>query len=681
MMREIARSFNEGEHLIVEAGTGTGKSIAYLLPSISFSVENNAPVVISTNTINLQDQLIGKDIPDLIQALQRSSGSLADNLRVMQLKGRTNYLCMRKYENLMTSARLSIEEVKLLARVTVWLLSTESGDRAELNLAGNELATWNRLCAQFDERGEGQCKHRLRGTCFLHSARRAAEDSHIIVVNHALLLSDMVSDTKILPPYEHLIIDEAHHLENEATDQLGYVITQWDLLAYLRRFKQDMEGQRTSGLIAWINDCFRGSTVALSRQRQLKSMAEILGSHVDKAQVAAARFFERLRSFIESHTSDQGGYDRNLLLTWSKRTQPGWSRVEIASDDLNSVLKEIADELDRLYIGLEDLSDSKINEYDNLMMELSSLYRWTEELRVRMDASISHPEPESIYWLVIYGQNDGTGIHAAPLSVSRELERSLFSPKECVVLTGATLSTEGNFEYIRGRLGFDDTNELILGAPFDYEKSTMIYLPNDMPYPNGPGYQQEFERILIDICRVSRGRALALFTSHAALRATQAAIQSPLEEEGILVLGHGVDGSPKQLQAAFRENPEAVLLGAASFWEGIDVVGEALSVLVIARLPFNVPTDPVFSARSELFEDPFNQYTIPQAAIRFKQGFGRLIRSKSDRGIVVILDKRLQTKRYGSAFLDSIPQCTVVRGPSRELPSRMEKWLGWDSAG
>jgi len=680
MMREVAQSFNNSEHLIVEAGTGTGKSIAYLLPSVFFALQNGVPVVVSTNTINLQEQLISKDIPDLLHALEQSGNTEVGSLKVMQLKGRTNYLCMKRYETLLASYRLSLDDVKLLARITVWLLSTQTGDRAELKLGGGEFSTWNKLCAQFDEPLQGQCLHRQRGTCFLYQARRAAEDAHLIVVNHALLLSDMVADAKILSPYDHLIIDEAHHLEDEATNQLGSEVTQWDLSSYLSRFKQETEGQRRAGLIAWIDGCFRGSTVALSRQRQLKQLAESLNNHVDRAQLRVAQFIDRLRSFVESHAPDQGGYDRYLLLTWGKRTQPGWSKVEIAWEDLNPVLKDIADDLNRLYTGLEDLIDNKIADYDYLMMELSSLYCRGDELRQQIDSLVSHHESDSIYWLVISGKRNGVELHTAPLSVSSALEKSLFSSMDCVVLTGATLSTEGTFEYIKGRLGLEYVNELLLGAPFDYQTSTMIYLPHDVPSPTSPSYQQEFERTLIELCRVSRGRTLVLFTSHAALRATQAAIQTPLEEEGILVLGHGIDGSPKQLQATFKENPEIVLLGTASFWEGIDIVGDALSVLVIARLPFNVPTDPVFAARSELFDDPFNQYTIPQAAIRFKQGFGRLIRSKNDRGVLVILDKRLQTKRYGSAFLDSIPQCTVVRGSSRELPLKVARWLGWDAA-
>lgn len=678
MMEAVAQALNNNEHLIVEAGTGTGKSIAYLLPSIFFALGNGVPVVISTNTINLQEQLIGKDIPDLLQALELWQNPPVENLRVVQLKGRANYLCLKKYEILRASYRLSLDEAKLLARIMVWLLSTETGDRAELNLGGSELSTWNKLCAQFDEYQEGQCPHRQRGTCFLYRARHAAENAHLIVVNHALLLSDMAADAKILPPHDHLIIDEAHHLEDEATNQLGSQVTQWDLFSYLNRFKQEMEGQRRTGLLAWLDDCFRGSSVALSRQRQLKHLAQSLGNHVDKAQLRVSQFLDRVRDFIESHAADQGGYDRYLLLTWAKRTQPGWSKIEIAWEDLNLVLKDIADDLDRLYLGLEDLADNKVWNYDHLMLELSSLFCRNDELRQQIDSLVSHPEADSIYWLALSGQTNAVELHIAPLSVARILEKSLFSSKDCVVLTGATLSTEGTFEYIRGRLGLEYVSELLLGAPFDYLTSTMIYLPYDIPDPSSTGYQQVLERALIELCRACRGRTLVLFTSHAALRATHAAIQGPLEEEGILVLGQWVDGPPKQLQATLKANAETVLLGTASFWEGIDVVGEALSVLVIARLPFNVPTEPIFAARSELCDDPFNQYTIPQAAIRFKQGFGRLIRSKNDRGALVIFDRRLQTKRYGSAFLDSIPLCTVVRGSSRELPSRVARWLGRD---
>lgn len=675
MMQAVTQALNNSEHLIVEAAPGTGKSMAYLLPLIFFTLENGVPVVISTNTINLQEQLIGKDIPDLLRALELGQNPAVENLRAVQVKGRANYLCLKRYETLQASTRLSLDEVKLLARIRVWLLSTKSGDRAELNLSGGDFSTWNKLCAEVDERLEGQCPHHQQGTCFLYRARQAAESAHLIVVNHALLLSDLVADAKVLPPYDHLVIDEAHHLEEEATKQLGSQVTQWDLFDYLNRFRQETEGQRWTGLLDRLADCFRGSTVALSRRRQLKQLTESLGNHVDKARLRISQFFDRLRDFVERQAFDQREYDRHLRLTWEGRTQPEWSRVEIAWEDLNLALRDIADDLDQLYLGLEDLADNRVSGYDYLMLELSSLLYRDRELRQQIDSLVAHPEADSIYWLTLSGQTDAVSLYTAPLSVGRVLEKSLFSPKDCIILTGATLSTESTFEYIKGRLGLEYTDELLLGAPFDYPRSTMVYIPHNIPEPGSPGYQQTVERVLMELCRACRGRTLVLFTSHAALRATQAAIQAPLEEEGILVLGQGVDGSPKQLLATFKTNPQTVLLGTASLWEGVDVVGEALSVLVIARLPFNVPTEPIFAARSELFDDPFNQYALPQAALRFKQGFGRLIRSKNDRGVMVIVDSRLQTKQYGSAFLDSIPLCTVVRGSSGDLPATVAGWL------
>jgi len=675
MTQAVAQALNQSEHLIVEAGTGTGKSVAYLLPAIFYASQTSVPVVISTNTINLQEQLVGKDIPDLLRALEMEQDPVITDLRAVQVKGRANYICLKRYESLRASDSLSVDEARLLARIKVWLQSTQSGDRSELNLSGNEFPIWSRLCAEFDERLEAQCPHHQRGTCYLYKARQAAESAHLIVINHALLLSDMVSENKVLPPYSHLVIDEAHHLEEGATRQLGYQITQRDLNDHFNHFKQEVGGQRSTGLLSWLNDCFRGSNVALSRQRQVRQIAEALGEEVEKARLRSTRFFDKLREFMENHASDQGEYDRNLRLTHSSRAQPGWSRVEIAAEDLNLTLNAIADGLEQLYTSLEDLGENNVAGYDYLIIELSTLLFQTKELSQRLDAVISHPDADSIYWLTVNTQNSAVGLYTAPLNVGKILEKLLFSVKDSVVLTGATLSTENTFEYIKNRLGLEYSHELLLGAPFDYPNAAMIYIPNDIPEPGRPGYQQGVERILLDLCLSCKGRTLALFTSHSALRNTQATIQPSLEQEGILVLAQGVDGSPKQLLATFKANPGTVLLGTASLWEGIDVVGESLSVLVIARLPFNVPTEPVFAARAELFDNPFHQYAIPQATIRFKQGFGRLIRSKTDRGAVVILDRRLLSKRYGSTFLDSVPQCNVIKGPSKDLSNAVLQWL------
>jgi DNA polymerase-3 subunit epsilon/ATP-dependent DNA helicase DinG len=249
-----------------------------------------------------------------------------------------------------------------------------------------------------------------------------------------------------------------------------------------------------------------------------------------------------------------------------------------------------------------------------------------------------------------------------------------------VVLTSATLSTEDNFDYIKARLGFEDSRELLLGSPFDYKASTVILAPSDIPEPDQQGYLAAVQGALIDLVGASEGRALALFTSHSGLRAAYGGIKQKLEEQDILVLGQGIDGSPKQLLATLREHQRTLVLGAASFWEGVDITGEALSLLVIARLPFAVPSDPVYQARSEQFDQPFEQYALPQAILRFKQGFGRLIRRKTDRGVLVVLDRRLRSRQYGDAILRSLPACELRETPLRDLAAEVRGWLGQPKA-
>jgi DNA polymerase-3 subunit epsilon/ATP-dependent DNA helicase DinG len=320
-------------------------------------------------------------------------------------------------------------------------------------------------------------------------------------------------------------------------------------------------------------------------------------------------------------------------------------------------------------------AEGNLPSYADLLLELRDNITNLHKLRTDANSAITNPDEGAVYWLEARVKGGDVALHCAPLHVGPLLDRYLFSAKKTVVLTSATLSTENDFSYICERLGLKGGEELQLSSPFDYEKAALVYLPTDMPEPGTTGYQRHLEQTLVELCKASEGRALVLFTSHSALRATYKAIQRPLEEAGIMVLGHNIDGSRRQLLERFKNNPRTVLLGTSSFWEGIDVVGDALSVLVIAKLPFSVPSDPVFAARSEGFEDAFNQYAVPQAILKFKQGFGRLIRSGSDRGVVAVLDRRIISKRYGQAFLNSLPECTVKRGPTSNLPGEVASWL------
>jgi DNA polymerase-3 subunit epsilon/ATP-dependent DNA helicase DinG len=270
-------------------------------------------------------------------------------------------------------------------------------------------------------------------------------------------------------------------------------------------------------------------------------------------------------------------------------------------------------------------------------------------------------------------------LKGAPVHVGSLLQKALFEKKETVVITSATLSTGGHFRYMKERLSLENPQELLLGTPFDYKGGVLLFLPSDVPPPDAAGYQHAVQEALVSIARAAQGRTLALFTSHAALRGVYPQVQEALAEAGILVLGQGIDGAPQQVLGQFRSDPKAVLLGTSSFWEGVDLPGDALRVLVVTRLPFSVPTDPVYAARAEAFDDPFNGYGVPQAVLRFKQGFGRLMRRKSDRGVVVVLDRRIQTKAYGPEFLNSLPPCTTRSGPLRSLPQEIARWLGRDT--
>ena len=672
MMRAVAKALNQSQHLIVEAGTGTGKSIAYLLPAILFAVENSVPVVISTNTINLQEQLMGKDIPDLIKALEQESLPAP---RYTQLKGRNNYLCLRRWTSLRHSPSLSLDEIKFLLRTLVWAAKTQTGDRAELSLRGDELHIWSRVCTQSESCLGAQCPYHRRAHCFLYRARQKAEYAHLIVVNHALLLSDIATASNVLPEYSHLIIDEAHHLEEEATEQCGFQVGERDLGGLLNRLSERVEVERYAGLLFELSGHFRGSSVPPSRQREIEESAQSLHNIVEHCRDRVLEFFDVLWHFLQSHAEDQGEYERRLRLTTAVRNQPEWRKVELSGENLSLALGNIESGLSRLYAMLEPLSDAKILDYEGLMMELSSFIYRSSELRHQIGSILSGEEAENIYWASLKERGNILTLCAAPLHVGPLLDKNLFSQKECVVLTSATLSTEGHFEYIKERLGIRDVSELLLGSSFDYMNSAMVYIPEDIPEPGQPGYQQSVERVLIDLCRVTQGKALVLFTSYSALRASYGAIRGPLREKDILVLGQGIDGPPRQLLQIFKTNAKTVLLGTSSFWEGIDVVGEALSALVMARLPFSVPNDPVFAARSELFDNPFNRYAIPQAVLRFKQGFGRLIRSRSDRGVMVVLDRRIKSKLYGTAFIGSLPLCTMKSGPARRLPGEVVTWL------
>ncbi len=666
MLRAVSNALSFGQHLMVEAGTGVGKSLAYLIPAALFALKNNTRVLISTNTINLQDQLIKKDIPDLCTALGIS-------LRAAVLKGRSNYLCPRRLELFHHRGPATADEMRILAKVLVWRLENSSGDRNEVNLTGPaERGIWQHLSAEDEACTNQTCLERTGGACPFYRAKQASQNAHILIVNHALLLTDVAVGNRILPEYEHVIIDEGHHLESATTDALSFRLTQFDFERLIREM-----GGSNSGILGQLlsstRDQIRPSDFALLNQK-----CERATDLIFRLQQQAHIFFHALAEFIsfqrEGQPSNYYSYQERLLP--STRTQPGWDAVEIAWGASSETLALLITVLGEIQKGAADLLSDGVESLEDVISNLGSLYRRLNEAESMVDSMIHNPAADYVYWVEVNPNNTKLSLNAAPIHVGTLVEKYLWHEKRCVILTSATLTTHGEFGYVRNVLSADEADELALGSPFDYEGSALLFIANDIAEPNSPDYQRQLDKTLIQLCKASGGRTLVLFTSYAQLKRTSKYINGPLAQNDITVYEQGEGASPNALLELFKSSERAVLLGTRSFWEGVDIPGEALSVLVIVKLPFAVPSDPLVAARSETFEDPFNEYHLPEAILRFRQGFGRLIRTQSDRGVVAILDRRVLTKAYGKMFIESLPQCTVRVGALADLPREASKWLG-----
>ena len=672
MLRAVGQAFNGQQHLMVEAGTGTGKSIAYLLPAIAFAHRNGEPVVVSTNTINLQDQLFLKDVPDLQELLPF-------DFRAVILKGRSNYLCQRRLAVLRQAGVSSPEEMRMLAKVLAWVPSTQTGERGELFMPDRlEQALWSKISAESETCTLDRCRYREQGRCFFYRARRAAERAHLIIVNHALLLSDVAVENRVLPEYRYLIVDEAHHLEANVTRQLSFQADQRHFERILNELARPVGVRKYAGFLGDVLAQCRGK-IPPQEWATLESHIDGMQRQIESALTGLNAFFNVLGGFLQEYSPQRGQYSQRLRITSGLRIQPAWDQIEITWDNLSSRLHSVVGDLEQLCGGLEQLEPFDISGLEGMVQDCVGYATRLAELREHVNACIAEPTSAEIYWADLSPRDERVTLHAAPLHVGSLVERHLFHAKESVILTSATLTTESRFDFLRERLSAWEADELAVGSPFDYKSSTLLYLPVDIPEPNQPYFQKTVEQALFALCRATEGRALVLFTSYSQLRATAGAITQPLADDGIAVYQQGAGISRVQLLENFRTTPKSVLMGTRSFWEGVDVVGSALSVLVIARLPFTVPDDPIYAARAEGFDNPFAEYAIPETILRFRQGFGRLIRTKTDRGVVVILDKRLLTKSYGPMFLDSLPECTLVRASLTKLPDAAKRWLALEN--
>ena len=665
MASAVGRAFNQNQHLLVEAGTGTGKSMAYLVPAFQWADQNQLRVVISTNTLNLQDQLIHKDVPDL-------NAALGKNYRAAVLKGRGNYLCPRRFNAMRSLGPRNSEEMRVLAKLLLWLSQKGSGERSELNLPRGEMAVWSRLSAEDDDCSLETCASHTGGRCPYYRARLAADSAHVVIVNHALLLADIATGNRVIPEYGYLIVDEAHHLESATTQGLSFKVSEFEV----QRVFRDLGSQRR-GLLRQLIDLAR-RTLPPDAQGKVETVISTTSDRVEECTQAANLLFERMNDLLENRREGKpiGPYGQQLRILPATRTLPDWEGVEIAWENLREPLASIATALNDLADDLESLQSGEDDPIDTLAVAMRIARRSLADIYTHLENMIFEPDAMVIYWAELSAQESRLTLHAAPLEVGPLVERYLWHEKESVVMTSATLTTGGEFDFIRRRLYAEDADEYALGSPFDYETATLLYLISDIPEPvDRSNYQRAVESGLLQLMKATGGRGLVLFTSNQQLQTTARAISEPLAQAGIQVFEQSRGASRHALLEGFRTSENAVLFGTRSFWEGVDVPGPALSVLAIVRLPFDVPSDPIVAARSETYESPFDQYMVPEAILRFRQGFGRLIRTRSDRGIVAIFDRRLLSKSYGRTFVESLPRCTVRQGPLVDLPEAAQRWL------
>lgn len=663
MFHSIASAFYEGRNLIVEAGTGVGKSLAYLIPAAMFGLTNNVRILVSTNTINLQQQLLDKDLPLVKNALDNCGFENHASLRFSIQKGRSNYLCFKRWTRLRSNPNISMEDGRFLGKTLNWMQGECSGDKSDIYLDSAESVVWEKTSAQ----GNLDCPM-FSGPCFLRASRERAEGSHIVVVNHALLLSNAKHHGSLLPDYDYLIIDEAHHLEDEVTRQFGLTISQ-------RQFSEIYDkiiGPR--GVVSESILIVRSILNLTSRKESIEYAQRNLRQLVELNESASKALFDEITNFMSQLEGSDPEFRAQFVISPEVRRMTTWKVIAHLSEKVALDLQRLVGGLNRFRNSLESLSLEDSRFADGVCLETSVVCEEITQIQDVLSQMLLNPDDQMVYW---FEQIDveSFSIHAAPLNVREILNDHLFQEKRSVILTSATLGVQGNFDSIQQNLGLCDADSLALDSPFDYKESALLCLPKDIPEPGSQDYFTILARTVEKVTTVASGRTMILFTSYSSLRATHFAVKDFLSEIGIRVLAQGIDGTPQQILREFLKNPKTLLMGTASFWEGIDLAGEALQVLILARLPFNVPTDPVFSARSQFYDNPFRDYALPQAVIRFRQGFGRLIRTKSDRGVVVVLDQRVMSRSYGKIFIRSLPECTVSQVELDQLPEMIKEWL------
>ena len=639
MAKDIAAALEQQTRVIVEAGTGIGKTLAYLAPLAIWALKSGETGIISTYTKVLQEQVLGKEVPFLRLLLDRVLPGAGDALSVEVVKGRGNYLCKGALARACDEVSDAID-ASFLARVAVWASFTATGDRAEINLTDEQAQRFYLLSAANSRCSTRLCRWHRDDDCFLSLLRQRAQTAHIVVTNHALLVSER--DRKdLLPKAWSLVVDEAHELESAATSVLSNEMPRNWIAGILRRIYRP-GADRDYGIVT------EQPEVAPELKSKLREL-------VIQTQSALNSFYDLVENFASEQPEHANrGFDF-VRLSGGKRTLPDWKRISERWTHVRANTEAICDdlfelELHYLTIATEDLTEAQ------RLVEISGRVtladRRLRERTAALDAAIRNRSGGVVSWLQVSKEGE-IAITAAPLSVAEDLQ-NIWDAHRGVVLTSATLATEQGFDFLCRRIGFQSTFEARYMSPFDYANRTRLFLLTDMPEGSARHHNEAVAKAVVRLATAIGGRTMVLFTSFAAMRHVADTVRGDLKMAGLKLLVQGQDGSPAEVVEALRSEQQVVACGVASMWNGVDVSGDQLSQLIISKLPFPFTFHPVHEARAECYLDGFAEFTLPQTVLQFRQGFGRLMRRESDRGVIVVLDKRVDSKNYGRAFVKSV---------------------------
>lgn len=665
LLRSIGRAFNESLLGVFEAGTGVGKSYAYLIPAIIWAVSNNEKVVVSTGTINLQQQLCEKDIP----AVERILGK---KIRFVLMKGRQNYICKRRISDALSVLDLFEDESDELKRISQWAGTSASGSKSEIPFVPSESA-WSKICSESDACMGMRCPS--HSSCFVMQVRKEAAGANLIVVNHHLLFADIesrmsgagYSDAAVLPPYRHLIFDEAHGIESAATSFFSENLTRFKINRLVSQMYRKKKNSYSGHLC---------SLAILSSNEE----------QADRAYELSAKIRDALAN-LEIAASDLLAGDYTMRL--SDGSARDFGPFLVSAGELSRALGAFTDMIRSVIDGIadEDLDvpccwESKIilRRLDSCCLLLRNFLQWDEKKdfvywiqKKRLSAELSRESGNPDFYI----------LNETPLDISYMMNKGVFEQMQSVVCTSATLRTGRDYRYWMGRTGLmlADSQRISVSdypSPFPYEKNMLFAVPSDAPFPDSSEYQQYIEMVIPRLIEAAEGRTLVLFTSYESLRSAHRTVVSVLRSFSGRIMRQGDDDSARLLES-FKEEKESVLFATDSFWQGVDIPGESLSQVIIVKLPFSVPNDPVFVARSEAIEkrggSSFMELSVPEAVIKFRQGVGRLIRRSDDKGVVVVLDRRIYEKRYGANFLATMPPCRKIYEPMSAIIKKINSFI------